>query len=116
MAAAGLLPYACRVMRLRRWTAAVLAGAGVLVLCPGGVPAQEYVRVVGAVQWVGGTRMQVMTDAGSVAIDLRQADQGTYQTLRAGDRIIVDGVIASDRRVVIAQDIWRDSRFDFQAP
>jgi hypothetical protein len=48
-----------------------------------------------------------MTGGGTVAVDLRQADQGSYRGLRAGERVIVDGVVATDRRTVIAQDIWR---------
>src|SRR5512145_1199212 len=42
--------------------------------------AQELVRFVGSVQWIAGTRMQVMTDSGaSVTIDLMQAEQSSYQ-------------------------------------
>jgi hypothetical protein len=104
------------MMNWRAWVVAVLAGASVLALGAGAGQAQEPVRLAGWVQWISGTRMQVMTDGGTVAIDLRQADQGSYQTLRAGERVIVDGVVASDRRAVVARDIWRDSRFDVQAP
>jgi hypothetical protein len=81
--------------------------------------AQPPIRLIGWVQWIGGNRMQVMTDGGSVPVDLRDADQGSYQSLRAGDRVIVDGVVASDRSRVMARTIWReggDGGFGFQAP
>ncbi len=63
--------------------------------------------------------MQIMTDGGSVPVDLRDADQGSYQSLRAGERIVVDGVVASDRSRVLARTIWRESGdggFGPQAP
>src|SRR5262245_11546678 len=69
--------------------------------------AQERVRLMGWVQWVSSTRMVVATGAGSIPIDLQQADQDSYQGLRAGDRVIVDGVVADDRSRVIADNIWR---------
>jgi hypothetical protein len=54
--------------------------------------------------------MQVMTDGGSsIAVDLMEADQSTYRGLRSGDRVLIDGVVSSDRRRVIALEIWRDS-------
>jgi hypothetical protein len=71
--------------------------------------AQQLVRLVGAVQWIGGTRMQVMTDAGSVPVDLTQADQSSYQALRNGDWVVVDGYVSSDRRRIVASEVWRDS-------
>ena len=72
--------------------------------------AQELVRFVGSVQWVAGTRMQVMTDSGaSVTIDLMQADQSSYQGLRGGDFVVVDGFLSADRRRILARDLWRDS-------
>ena len=72
--------------------------------------AQERVRIDGQVQWVGGTRMQVMTAGGSIAVDLRQADQASHRGLRTGDRVVVDGAVADDRRSLIATDIWRVGR------
>jgi hypothetical protein len=72
--------------------------------------AQGLVRVVGSVQWIAGTRMQVMTDPGaSVTIDLMQADQSSYQGLRAGDIVVVDGSLSADRRRILARGLWRDS-------
>jgi hypothetical protein len=79
------------------------------MLCnPREIPAQQWVRVEGRVQWIGGTSMQVMTSGGTVPVDLRQVDQASYRALRHGERVIVDGVVASDRRAVIAREIWRD--------
>jgi hypothetical protein len=54
--------------------------------------------------------MQVMTESGvSVAVDLTQADQASDQALRNGERVVVDGVVSSDRRRIVAREIWRDS-------
>lgn len=95
----------------RRSAVAALLGA-LLLLALVGVPpeAQELVRVVGVVQWVAGTKMQVMTETGvSVAVDLAQADQSSYQALRNGEPVVVDGVLSADRRRVVAHEIWRDS-------
>jgi hypothetical protein len=72
--------------------------------------AQQFVRFVGSVQWIGGTRMQVMTDTGaSVAVDLTGADQSSYQGLRGGDWVVVDGYPSADRRRIVATEVWRDS-------
>jgi hypothetical protein len=90
-----------------RSTLSALVGAGLILVAPPLIAAQQRVRVDGSVQWVGATSMQVMTGGGTVAIDLRQADQGAYRGLRTGERVIVDGVVSSDRRAVIAQEIWR---------
>jgi hypothetical protein len=79
--------------------------------------AQEMIRLTGWVQWVSGARMQIMSDGyGSVAIDLRDADQSSYQGLRAGDYVVVDGVVSSDRSRVIARQILRDGGTWLQAP
>ena len=78
-----------------------------------GVDAAEAqdVRFVGSVQWIGGTRMQVMADSGaSVTVDLMQTDQALYQGLRGGDLVVVDGTLSADRRRIIARELWRDSR------
>ena len=80
--------------------------------------AQERLRVAGWVQWIAGSRLQMMTDGGALAlsIDLREADQNSYQGLRPGERIVVDGVVASDRSRVIARDIWRIDGGGSEAP
>ena len=85
---------------------AVLVAAG-LTLGVHGAAAQEPIRVAGFVQWVGGNNMSVMTGVGSVPVDLREADQSSYAGLRAGERIVVDGILTGDRRLVIAREIWR---------
>ena len=72
--------------------------------------AGELVRITGEVQWLAGSRMQVMTDTGgSVAVDLTEAEQSSYQALRPGDAVVVDGEVAADRRRIFAREIWRDS-------
>jgi hypothetical protein len=81
--------------------------AGLIVLDMRPIEAQERARLVGWVQWVAGTTMQVMTRGGTVAVDLREADQGSYRGLRTGERVIVDGVVSSDGRRLIAHAIWR---------
>jgi hypothetical protein len=95
-------------MRTRRSVVAGLVWAGLMLFHAREMPAQQPVRVEGRVQWIGGTSMQVMTSGGTVPIDLRQADQASYRALRNGERVIVDGVVASDRRSIIAREIWRD--------
>ena len=101
-----------------RSLAAVLICAGVFALGAEMLEAQERVQVAGWVQWVGGGRMQVMTSGGTVAVDLREADQSSYQALRTGERIEVDGVVASDRSRVIARDVRRlgPGSAEIQAP
>jgi hypothetical protein len=84
-----------------------LLSCGLVAFDTPAITAQERIRLDGWVQWLGSSSMQVMTGAGTVAVDLRQADQGSYRGLRSGDRIIVDGVVAADRRSVIAHGIWR---------
>ena len=86
--------------------AAVVVAAG-LALGNDVASAQEPVRVAGFVQWVGGNSMSVMTGVGSVPVDLREADQSSYAGLRAGERIVVDGILTGDRSRVIARDIRR---------
>ena len=90
--------------------AAGFVGAALLIgLCVGPSEAQERVRLFGTVQWIASSTMQMMTVSGaSVAIDLTQADQSSYQGLRNGETVVVDGVVASDRRKVIAHEIYRD--------
>jgi len=81
-----------------------------LVLTPRALGAQALVRVVGQIQWIAAARMQVMTDPGeSIAVDLTEADQSSYRALRNGDWVVIDGIISSDGRRIIAQEIWRGS-------
>jgi hypothetical protein len=91
----------------RRSTVIALLCVGVLVVRPAAADAQEPVRVSGVVQWVSGMAIQVMTGAGTVAVDIREADQSAYRGLRTGERIVVDGAVSSDGRRVIAYSIRR---------
>ena len=94
-------------MMILRSSLAGLLFAGVVVLDVSPSEAQERVRVDGWVQWVGGNTLQLMTGGGTVAIDLRQADQASYRGLRTGERVVVDGTVSRDRRAVVASVIWR---------
>jgi hypothetical protein len=106
----GRLPSARVVTSRRPAAAALLVVIVVLVLTTVASEAQQLLRLVGSVQWIGGARMQVLTEGGgSVAIDLTEADQASYQALRNGDWVVVDGVWSSDRRRVVAYEVWRDS-------
>jgi hypothetical protein len=85
-------------------------GAALLLALAAAAEAQQLVRFAGVVQWIAGNRMQVMTDSGaSIAVDLTEADQSSYQGLRNGDAVLVDGVLTADRRRVVARALWRDS-------
>jgi hypothetical protein len=97
--------------------AAGFLGAALLVaLAAGPSEAQERVRLFGTVQWIASSTMQMMTVSGaSVAIDLTQADQSSYQGLRNGETVVVDGVVSNDRRRVVAREIYRDQGGE-QAP
>jgi hypothetical protein len=100
-----------REHRARRWALGLVVAATCLLATALPVPAQQPVRIVGAVQWVSSTSMAVMTEGGdSFMIDLTSADQSTYRALRTGDRVLIDGAQAPDRRHVIARNIWRDDR------
>jgi aspartate-semialdehyde dehydrogenase len=88
----------------------ILLGAALIVSAVAPAAAQPLVRVVGSVQWVTSTTMQVMSDTGySFVVDLKQADQATYRGLRTGDWVLVDGVLSPDRRRVVAHEVWRDT-------
>jgi hypothetical protein len=95
----------------RRSTAVGLLGAWLLLaLAVVALQAQEAVWLAGWVQSAARTRMQVMTESAvSVAVDLKQADQASYQALRNGERVVVDGVVSSDRRRIVAREIGHDS-------
>jgi hypothetical protein len=94
-------------MRSRLAAAALL---GVVLASVVTAQAQQVIRVAGAVQWIAGTRMQVMMDSGaSVAVDLSEADQSSYQGISNGDLVVVDGVVSPDRRRLVAYELWRDS-------
>ncbi len=92
----------------------VLIFVGLLTLGVDGLEAQEPIRLTGWVQWLSGTTMQVMTPAGTIAVDLREAPQSSYQALRPGEPVVIDGVVARDRTRVIARDVW--GGLELQAP
>jgi hypothetical protein len=97
------------VSRAHTSVAAALLVTGLALAVPAS-EAQMPVRILGAVQWVAGARMQLITDTGaSIAVDLTEADQSSYQALRGGEAVVVDGVLSSDRRRIVAREIWRDS-------
>jgi hypothetical protein len=68
--------------------------------------AQERIVVQGVVQWVAGTQMVLWADTGvSLRIDLIRADQTSYSSLRAGDRVVVVGAVAPERNRLVAESI-----------
>jgi hypothetical protein len=95
----------------RRSVAAGVLGVALLLALPATMlEAQERVRLFGTVQWIASSTMQLMTVSGtSVAVDLGEADQFSYQALRNGELVVIDGVVSSDRRRVVAREIYRDS-------
>jgi hypothetical protein len=109
-----------RDVGLGRRVARVVCMAGsFLMLAAVASEAQQMVRFVGSVQWIAGSRMQVMTQTGaSVVVDLTEADQSAYRALRTGDAVVVDGLVSGDRRRIVAYDLWRDSGSGYwtQAP
>jgi hypothetical protein len=61
------------------------------------------VRLVGAVQWIGGLGMALALDTGgSIRIDLTSVELTDYRGLTSGDRIVVTGVLSQRRDRVIA--------------
>ncbi len=68
--------------------------------------AQERVAVQGIVQWVSGTDMALFADGGiSIKVDLRQADQRSYNALRHNDRVLVMGVVSPARDRLVAESV-----------
>jgi hypothetical protein len=63
-------------------------------------------RFVGTVQWISGQRLALALDDGtSIPVDLTNVDQGAYQDLGPGDRIVVMGRPSPDRDRLIATSI-----------
>ena len=92
---------------IRAPAVAVLLALAVATVA-GAQPVSE--RFVGTVQSVAGERMTLALDSGSsVPIDLTSADQADYQTLAAGDRVVVTGTLSPERDRVIATSIDRAS-------
>jgi len=95
-----------KIARLRRLLAFIAGLALACALDHGTATAQQRLLVIGTVQWVTASRMQVMTDASvSVSVDLSRLDQGSYPSLRPGDRVNVVGVVSPERNRLIAESI-----------
>ena len=75
---------------------------------PTPVSAQQRIVINGSIQWIDGSKMQVMADSGySISVSLDQIAQDEYNPMRGGDRIRVYGIVPPDRRRVIAERIER---------
>src|SRR2546428_3031136 len=86
--------------------ALVLAGA----VSPA-VADEQFVRVDGLVQWIGGGQMIVQADTGaSVGVDLTSVPQDEYAGLGVRDRGAVIGMVSADRRPVIGPSNVRRAR------
>jgi hypothetical protein len=86
--------------------ALVLAGA----VSPA-VADEQFVRVDGLVQWIGGGQMIVQADTGgSVGVDLTSVPQDEYAGLGVRDRVAVIGMVSPDGRRVIGTSIARSAR------
>jgi len=82
----------------------------VMMLAVGLVPsiadAQQRLVIVGMVQWTSTNRIQLITDGGqSLSVDVSQLDQGSYSTLRGGERVRVVGYVATERNRLIAESL-----------
>jgi hypothetical protein len=102
------------VTAIRRHTVRVHGCLIVALLCGGLValagPASGQQRMVisGFVQWISGSDMQMVADNGvSIRVNLDNAAQSDYNTLRNGDRIRVFGYVSPDRSELIAERIDR---------
>jgi hypothetical protein len=85
----------------------MLVGLG-FALLPAAGAAQQRIVINGSVQWIDGSKMQVMADSGySINVSLDRITQDEYNTLRGGDRVRVFGFVPPDRRRVIAERIER---------
>ena len=72
---------------------------------------EQFVRVDGLVQWIGGGQMIVQADTGpSVGVDLTSVPQDEYAGLAVRDRVAVVGVVSQDGRRVIGTSIVRSAR------
>ena len=73
---------------------------------PGPTAAQQRIVINGFVQWIDGSKMQVMADSGySINVSLDQIAQDEYNTMQPGARVRVYGFVPPDRRRVIAERI-----------
>jgi len=75
-------------------------------LVPSIADAQQRLVIVGMVQWTTSNRIQLITDGGqSLSIDVSQLDQGSYSTLRGGERVRVVGYVPAERNRLIAESL-----------
>jgi hypothetical protein len=80
------------------------------VVSPAGAD-EQFVRVDGLVQWIGGGQMIVKADSGtSVGVDLTSVPQGEYAGLGVRDRVAVIGMVSPDGRHVIGTSVVRSAR------
>jgi hypothetical protein len=68
----------------------------------------DTVRVEGRVAWIAGQKMVVAPPGRlPVSVDLSEVDQGEYQALLSGDRVIVTGRPSRESNRLIATSIQR---------
>jgi hypothetical protein len=73
--------------------------------------AEQFVRVDGLVQWIGGQQMIVQADSGpSVDVDLASVRQDEYAGLGVRDRVAVIGMVSPDGRRLIGTSIVKSPR------
>jgi hypothetical protein len=94
---------------VNRSGAAALLAVAVFWVLTGVAAGQDSVQFHGRVQWISGTQMVIQTDDGlSLAVDLLDVDQASYEGLAPGDGVTVVGVVAPDRSRVIARRVRPD--------
>ena len=78
---------------------------------------RRWFRFHGYLQWIAGTKLMLLADNGaSIAIDLTEADQSSYQGLAQGEGITVGGTVKPfetvDARMMPFLALWiqRDRR------
>jgi hypothetical protein len=104
-----------RVVTMRHHISAVLVAFALAVALAGAVSQagadEQFVRVDGLVQWIGGGQMMVKADTGtSVGVDLTSVPQGEYAGLGVRDRVAVIGMVSPDGRHVIGTSVVRSAR------
>jgi hypothetical protein len=60
--------------------------------------------------WVSSLTVCCSSEPLGIMIAITDADQSTHRGLRAGDWVLIDGMLAPNRQHVIAGDIWRDDK------
>ncbi len=91
------------MVRMSRFIIVMMLAVG---LVPSVADAQQRLVIVGMVQWTSTNRLQLITDGGqSLSVDVSQLDQGSYSTLRGGDRVRVVGYVAPERNRLIAESL-----------